>query len=184
MLAQVEMPASLGLTNTELIQNDIDHSSKLFATVIKLKSQQKILREELTSLKSQIEKLRKAEAISADELDLDEEDYALAIAETEEVSFDDMEHSFSFEDDDPAWQAEMQDSIDQIKVLLSQLQVDSIEVANHECRSESCIVEYNFSDPETMYKIRPILNADGASKSTFKETEIDGQKKMIAIYKR
>lgn len=101
----------------------------------------------------------------------------------EENSFELLETEFSFEEDNPAWQAEMADSISRIDELLHQLKVDSIQIGSHECRSNSCIVEYNFTDPETLYKIRPILKMGQASQSAFKEVTENGQRKLIAIYK-
>lgn len=183
-LALAEHPSLSSFDSFEGSSNKLHKKDSLLEKIADLERTQRTLRSSFASLEAQLEELRNQDLQSVQDSNLDDEDYALSESEIEEISFDDMETAFSFEDDDPVWQAEMRDSIAQVEDLIARLPIDSIELASYECRSVSCIVEFNFDNPETIYKIRPILIANGISHAKFKETEIEGQRKMIALYQR
>lgn len=125
---------------------------------------------------------RPSEAVNLDKIK-EEEERRLA-EQNHEQGFERLKANFYSEGRDYAWAAEMSDSFSEVENRLLDFNIDSIQITDKECRSETCIVEYTYTDDELMHKVRPLLTARHVSEVTFKEIEEDGVKKTIAIYRR
>jgi hypothetical protein len=125
-------------------------------------------------------KLASKQYYATDEADLD----ANVDVDTEEDAFENFETSFSNEANSAEWQALMSDSFSKQEELLTQLNIDSIAITQQDCSSDSCLIEYTYTDEEVMNKVKPILITEYTSQVAFKDVELDGEKKVIAIFRR
>lgn len=168
-----------------------DNVDELLELQHRLQNENQILQQRLSSLESNRTQSRSNESVAAlaptetSESSANSLEDQMAVAEAEELrQFQELRDQVAYEEYNEYWASEMDSSLQVVSQRLQDFGLESTEIAEQECRSESCYVEFvHHSDVDHML-FTMLASAPGVQEITFKHVQENGVQKTQAIYKR